>query len=220
MCGRYTLATPAEELVEAFDVVAPTFDWLPRYNVAPGQDAAVVAEDARGRRIGLLRWGFPPAWKDEPGTGFVNARAESVTTKPSFREAFSRRRCLVPVDGFYEWKRADGARQPFWIHPSGSGLLSFAGIWETWRRPGVEPRHGFAILTTDANAEVRRVHDRMPVVIPAEARARWLDRATPAAELARLLVPTPDGTFDLRPVSSRVNRTDEDDAGLIAPVTS
>jgi len=100
MCGRYTLATPAEELVEAFDVGALTFDWFARYNMAPGQDLPVVAEDARGRRIGLMRWGFVPAWRDEPGTAFVNARAESVARKRAFREAFARRRCLVPADGF------------------------------------------------------------------------------------------------------------------------
>ncbi len=218
MCGRYTLATPAEELVEAFDVDALTFDWLPRFNVAPGQDAPVVAEDARGRRMGLLHWGFVPAWRDGSGRAFVNARAETVATKASFREAFTRRRCLIPADGFYEWKAVAGAKQPYWLHPVEPGPLAFAGVWETWRHPGAEPRHGFAILTTDANREVREVHERMPVVIVPGDRAAWLARSTPMAELTPLLAPAPDGTFRLRPVSTRVNRTAEDDPGLIEPI--
>ncbi len=218
MCGRYTLATPADELVEAFDVGTLTFDWSARYNVAPGQDAPIVAEDARGRRMGLMRWGFVPGWRDEPGTGFVNARAESVARKPSFGEAFARRRCLVPADGVYEWRTTAGTKQPFWIHPRAGGLLTFAGIWETWRRPEEEPRHGFAILTTEANADVAPVHDRMPVVVEREDRGRWLARSTSPEEAAALLRPAPTGALDLRLVSTRVNRVAEDDAGLLEPV--
>lgn len=227
MCGRYTLAVPAEQLVETFDVGPITFDFVPRFNIAPGQDAPVVARDRRGRRVGLLRWGLVPAWMDEPGSGFVNARAETVASKPSFREAFRRRRCLVPADGFFEWKR-DGAggrsgaatKQPYWIHPTGGGLVSFAGLWETWARPGREPRHTFTIVTTDANREVGAVHDRMPVVVAPADREAWLEGETAPDRLAAMLHPPPDGAFALRAVSTRVNRPVEDDPGLIEPVES
>jgi len=222
VCGRYTLATPAEELVETFGVGALTYDWFAGYNISPGQNAPVVAEDGRGRRIGLLRWGLVPAWMDEPGTGFANARAESVASKPSFREAYRRRRCLVPADGFYEWRRpsrADGGvKQPFWFHPPDGGLVSLAGLWETWHRSDTDARHTFAILTTEANADVRVVHDRMPVVIAPGDRDAWLDRTSAPERVAALLNPAPDGTFATHPVSPRVNRTTENDPDLVAPV--
>ena len=168
--------------------------------------------------MGLLEWGFVPAWKDEPGGAFINARAESVATKKSFREAFARRRCLIPADGFFEWRKAggrNGPKTPFWIYPSAGGVVSFAGVWETWRHSGVEPRHTFAILTTEANADVRPIHERMPVVIDASDRGVWLDRESDSGSIVALLRPAPDGTFASHEVSTRVNRTTEDDPGLV-----
>lgn len=215
MCGRYTLASSTDDLAEAFDVPVPTFEWPPRYNIAPSQQAPVVAEDARGRRVGLLTWGLAPGWMDDPGPGFINARGESVHTKPAFRDGFERRRCLVPADGFYEWRKEGGAKVPHWLHPAEGGVLSFAGLWDTWSRPGAEPRHTFTILTTDANGEVRPIHDRMPVVIAADARDAWLAKDADPAALRALLRPAPDGTFAVRRVSTRVNAPVEDDAGLI-----
>ncbi|MCH7990944.1 MAG: SOS response-associated peptidase [Gemmatimonadetes bacterium] len=213
MCGRYSLAASEEELVEAFDIPGLTFDYFARYNIGPGQAAPIVAEDKRGRRMGLVDWGFAPAWMDDPGTGFVNARAESVATKASFRKAFARRRCLVPADGFYEWS---SDKTPFWIYPSRAGVLSFAGVWEAWRRPGAEVRYTFAIITTAANADVEDIHDRMPVVVAEPDRDTWLDRASDQKRLSALLRPAPDGTFASHAVSTRVNHTAEDDAGLIS----
>ena len=218
MCGRYTLAADPEELLETFDVPRLTFEYRPRYNVAPGQEAPVVAEDRRGRRIGLLTWGLVPAWRDEPGQGIVNARSESVGRKASFREAFARRRGLVPADGFYEWRREGDARIPYWFRPKAPGLLALAGIWERWSRPGQEPRHTFTVLTTDANEEVRAVHDRMPVLVPTESRDAWLSAATDPDVLADIMRPAPAGTLDAREVSRRVNRPTDDDPGLIEPV--
>ncbi len=218
MCGRYTLAAGADELVEAFDVPAPTFELTPRYNIAPSQAVPVVAEDRHGRRMGLLTWGLVPGWIEEPGAGMINARSESVATKPSFREAFARRRCLVPADGFYEWRREGAKKTPYWIHAADRGLLAFAGIWETWSRPGAEPRHTFAILTTDASADVAPIHDRMPVLVAAADRDRWLDRNAPAVGLSDLLHPAPAGTLVSHTVSPRVNKPVEDDAGLIEPL--
>ena len=215
MCGRYTLTTPGAALVEAFDVPDLAFDYAPRYNIAPGQSAAVVAEDGKGRRLGPMTWGLIPAWKDPPKRPLINARSESVETKPSFREAFARRRCLIPADGFYEWKRMpDGSKSPHWIHPVADGPIAFAGVWEAWTRLGVAD-YGFAILTTEANADVRAVHDRMPVVIHPDAYGVWLRRETASNDLRALLKAPLEGTFRCRPVSRRVNRTSEDDAGLL-----
>lgn len=218
MCGRYTLSAGAEELAETFDVPLPDFALEPRYNIAPSERVPVVAEDRHGRRVGLLTWGLVPGWVDEPGAGIVNARAESVAEKPSFREAFERRRCLVPADGFYEWRRDGNAKIPHWIHPSDGGLLSFAGIWERWSRPGAEPRHTFAILTTDASEDVAPIHDRMPVVIAAGDRDRWLDRGSAKEELLALLRPARKGSLLRREVSTRVNRAGQDDERLIESV--
>ena len=220
MCGRYTLATPSDDLIEAFDLPGLTFEYMARYNIAPGQPAPVVAEDGRGRRMGLLKWGLVPAWKGEPGSGLINARAETVATKASFREAFARRRCLVPADGFYEWRREaeTGRKTPFWIHPVDQAVLTFAGIWETWTHVAADPLHTFAILTTSANEDVRHVHDRMPVIVPVEDRARWLDRATAEPSLEAILAPAPPRTLECHPVDRRVNRVAEDDAGLIERV--
>ena len=219
MCGRYTLATPASELVEAFDVPELNFEWPARFNIAPGQLAPVVASDARGRRMGLLTWGLVPKWMDEPGRGFINARAESAPTKPSFREAFARRRCLVPADGFYEWQASPGGgpRTPFWIHPAVGGVVSFAGLWESWARPGHEPFHTFTVLTTDANDDVRGIHDRMPVVVMEADRSTWLDRGASQDAVKALLHPAPSGTFTSHAVGTRVNKPAEDDEGLIEP---
>ncbi|HSH76442.1 MAG TPA: SOS response-associated peptidase [Longimicrobiales bacterium] len=217
MCGRYTLAAEADELVEAFDVPPPAFELVARYNIAPGQSAPVVATDRRGRRVGLLTWGLVPSWVDEPGAGIINARSESVMDKPSFREAFERRRCLVPADGFYEWKRASGGKVPFWVHPRAGGLISLAGIWERWSRPGAEPRYTFAILTTDASEEVAHIHGRMPVIVGPADRDRWLSPRSEPRALSGLLRPSPPGSLDSHAVSRRVNRPEEDDAALIEP---
>ena len=217
MCGRYTLAATADELVEAFDVPPPTFDLVPRYNIAPSQDVPVVAEDRHGRRVGLLTWGLVPGWIEEPGSGIINARSESVADKPSFREAFERRRCLVPADGFYEWKKEGGGKVPYWIHPRAGGLMAFAGVWERWSRPGAESRHTFAILTTDASEDVAPIHDRMPVVVATADRDRWLDGSADPRMLLDILRAPPAGSLVSHAVATRVNRPAEDDAELIEP---
>jgi len=217
LCGRYTLAATTDDLVEAFEVPPPAFELTPRYNVAPGQLAPVVAEDRSGRRVGLLTWGLVPQWVEEPGRGIVNARSESVADKPSFREAFERRRCLVPADGFYEWRREGSTKVPYWIHAPGREVLAFAGVWETWSRAGSEPRHTFAILTTEASDDVAAIHDRMPVLVARADRGLWLARDTAPAALREILRPAPAGSLTSHVVSTRVNRTAEDDEALIEP---
>lgn len=209
MCGRYTLALPEPELLETFDVPPPEFDYRPRWNVAPGQECPVVAEDRHGRRMGLLRWGLVPSWMDDPPSGgFVNARAETAATKPSFREPFRRRRCLVPADGFYEWAREGERKVPRWFHRADGGALALAGLWEG---------RTFTVLTTDANADVAPVHPRMPVILPPERWDAWLVTGTAVEELQEMVGPAPDGSLDRRTVSTRVNTPDEDDPELIEP---
>ena len=218
MCGRYTLAAGGEELAETFDVPVPDLELHARYNIAPGQQAVVVAEDRRGRRAGLLTWGLVPSWAEEPGRPLINARSESVLERPSFRESFERRRCLVPADGFYEWKQEGDRKVPFWIHPASGGLVSFAAVWDRWSPPGAEARNSFAILTMPAEGEVALIHDRMPVVIDARDRDRWLDRLTDGRGALSLLRAGSPPDYACRRVSMRVNRPAEDDPGLIEPV--
>lgn len=214
MCGRFTLAAPAEELVEVFAVPLPEFDVLPRYNVAPGQDALVVGEDRRGRRMGRLRWGLVPAGSPAARQPHVNARGETVARTHAFREAFLRRRCLVPADGFYEWMRGAGG-SPFLFRPAAGGVLALAGVWEHWQAPGQPPRDGFAVVTVAASPDVAPVHDRMPALVRPVDFGLWLDRNAPPERLRELLVPAPAGTLRGHRVSQRVNSVTEDDAGLI-----
>jgi putative SOS response-associated peptidase YedK len=218
MCGRYTLTSSADEVVETFDVPPVSFGYRPRFNIAPGQEAPVVAQDGRGRRLGLLHWGLVPSWSEEAGSGFINARGESVGETPSFRDAFVHRRCLVVADGFYEWRRDAEGKTPFLFRPARPGLVSFAGIWERWERPGHEPRFGFAILTVAANEEARGVHHRMPVVVAAADRAAWLDRRSRLELVYPLVATPPDGTFTLRRVSTRVNSPAVDEPSLVEAV--
>jgi len=209
VCGRFTLAASQEELVEVFEVPPLDVALAPRYNVAPGQDALVVAEDRRGRRMGMLRWGLVPARAQGGASPHVNARAETVATTPSFRAAFRSRRCLVPADGFYEWQRGPGGNVPWLFRPAAGGVLALAAVWE---------EGAFAVLTVDAGPDVADVHHRMPVVVPPRGFAAWLDRATPVEAVKSLLRPLPPGALRSHRVSTRVNAAREDDAGLVEPV--
>ena len=182
MCGRYSIGVSPEELEEVFEAPISGQIALPRWNVAPTQDAPVVVVDQSGERgTRALRWGLVPRWaEDSGGARWINARAESVSSKPAFREAFECRRCLIPADGFYEWVQRGARKQPYWIHHCQGGLLGFAGLWERWQPRADEALETFTILTTTPNALVAPLHDRMPVVLEPEAWTAWLDRATPA----------------------------------------
>ncbi len=219
MCGRYSLTTPEDRLVEVFDVPPLTFDYRARYNIAPTQDVPVVASDKRGTRLGLLRWGFVPAWADDPSIGsrMINARAESLLDKPAFRQAAVSRRCLVPADGFYEWAAEDGHKVPYWIHSPDREPMGFAGVWERWHHRGTEPVFSMAIITVDANDQIRHLHDRMPAIVPAADRKAWLDTETPIAEALSLLKPY-ELALEAYPVSTLVNRPANDVPDCIEPV--
>ena len=205
MCGRFTLIIDGERLVALWGWTT-RLPIYPRFNIAPTQDIlAVRLVDGVPAPV-MLRWGLVPHWAKDPsvGTKMINARAETLLERPSFREAFRRRRCLIVADGFYEWQQAPG-KQPFWIHPADGGMLTFAGLWETWTGTSGETVESCTIVTTTANAALAGIHHRMPVIIAERDRARWLDVAVPVGEVADLLRPAPDDLLVTTPVSRRVN---------------
>jgi putative SOS response-associated peptidase YedK len=226
MCGRYLLKAPADALRRAFGFVEQP-NLMPRYNIAPTQDAAVIRErrEPKGERtLQLLRWGLIPSWAEDMkgGAKLINARAEGIAERPSFREAFRRRRCLVPADGFYEWRTEGKLKQPYLIQRRDRAPIAFAGLWERWvpKTQPPEPAYidSFTIVTTAANALLKPLHERMPVILAPENCLRWLDRASSEAELKALLRPAPEDLLAYVLVSTRVNAAAPDDAGLIEPV--
>jgi putative SOS response-associated peptidase YedK len=218
MCGRYTLATPVERLAEEFGLEEAPGGLPPNYNVAPTQEVAAVLAEGGRRRLEVLRWGLVPPWADDPGIGsrMINARSETAPEKPSFRRAFRERRCLIPADGFYEWRRLNGGKQPYYIRVHDGRPFAFAGIWESWEREGPGIR-SCAILTTSANALVGEIHDRMPVILPASSYEAWLDPEAEREELAALLAPYPDDEMETYPVSRLVNSPQNNDPRCIEP---
>jgi len=218
MCGRFNLTASGEEIAEAFDLgEAP--ELAPRYNIAPTQPVAVVRLEAGTgrRRLGALRWGLVPEGAPETDRGHINARAETAWQKPSFREAFARRRCLIPATGFYEWQRTTASKRRPWLFALGSGRpFAFAGLWELPARDGASPT--CTILTTEPNDVTRPVHDRMPVILSPDGYARWLDpKPGDAVALRPLLVPFPAGAMTARPVSTAVNNARFDDPACLDP---
>jgi len=218
VCGRYTLSTDPATLATAFGLAAtPTVE--PRYNIAPTQPVGAVRVEGGERRFVRLRWGLIPSWAKDPSIGsrLINARAETVVEKPSFRTALRLRRCLVVADGFYEWqRRPDGGKQPYHIRLVDGRPFAFAGLWERWADPTGAPVETCTILTTAANALMATIHDRMPVILDAADYAAWLDpeRRDPVAVLP-LLAPYPPERMAAHPVSSRVNRPSEDVPELV-----
>lgn len=224
MCGRYSLAWDTDELARHFAVTGAMPVLRPRYNIAPGQRAPIVFDDRDSgeRRMEMYLWGLVPFWADDPSIGnrMVNARADSVADKPAYRAAARYRRCVVPADGFYEWlDGAGGKKQPYRFVPTRDRPIAFAGLYEHWQGEDGQSIDSYTIITTDANARLKRIHDRMPVLLAPEDYDRWLDPATQRAEeVAGLLKPAPDDALSGYPVSRRINRPTEDEASLIEPV--
>jgi putative SOS response-associated peptidase YedK len=217
MCGRYTLSTPAGRLAEEFQLDS-TAEIPPSYNVAPTQHVAAVLEDEGGRRLEMLRWGLVPSWADDPDIGarMINARSETAPEKPSFRSAFRRRRCLIAADGFYEWKRENGGKQPYYFRMQDGRPFAFAGLWESWDKGGGELRT-CTILTTRANPVLEDIHDRMPVILPHDAYNAWLDPDADREELGELMIPYPGDDLETYPVSRFVNSPRNNDERCIEP---
>ena len=174
MCGRYTLRTPVDSLVEAFDIVDYPSSLTPSYNIAPTQEVAAVVEEDEKRKLEMFHWGLIPSWAKDPSIGnkMINARAETVSEKPSFRKAFKVRRCLILADGFYEWQKTDNGKQPYYIKMQDDSPFAFAGLWEIWQN-GEEIRSA-TIITTEANDLMNEIHHRMPVILPPEDYGMWL----------------------------------------------
>ena len=218
MCGRYTITTPVDAIGELFGADdRPNLE--PRWNVAPTQRSPVVrrGEDGR-RRLDMLTWGLVPFWaKDRSiGSRMIMARGESIAVKPAFREAFRQRRCLVVADGFYEWARTPEGKQPYAIRRRNEGVFAFAGLWERWRTlEGSEVLETFAIVTTGANATLRPIHPRMPVVLDAADHVAWLE--APPEKAITLVRPAPEDMLQAYQVSTRVNSVRNDDPTLIRP---
>ncbi|HTW94967.1 MAG TPA: SOS response-associated peptidase [Tepidisphaeraceae bacterium] len=223
MCGRYVLKTLPQQITEAIaPVVSSQLELFPRFNIAPSQSVPVVSADAENhRRLSMMRWGLIPAWAQDASIGnrLVNARSEGVLEKPAFRQAFAKRRCLIPADGFYEWAASGKRKQPYFICRRDRALLFFAGLWERWKQPGTEDfLESMTILTTGADRVVAPIHDRMPVIIAPSDYARWLDRSEPIDRITALLEPEADSQLIAQPVSSRVNMVANDGPELIEPI--
>jgi putative SOS response-associated peptidase YedK len=222
MCGRFTLTDPDADLAVQFNLPEIP-DMQPRYNIAPTQPVAAVRASPRGpdREMVFLHWGLIPFWAKDPSMGarMINARSETAAEKPAFRAAFRRRRCLVVADGFYEWQKQNGTKQPFYIHLHTSQPFAFAGLWELWEGADASVIESCTLLTTQPNDLLRPIHNRMPVILHPKDYDLWLDPEIQQADrLQPLLSPYPAEEFSAYPVSRWVNSPGNDDPRCIEPI--
>jgi putative SOS response-associated peptidase YedK len=227
MCGRFLNKLPAAEIARMFDTKNALPNYPARFNIAPTDPVLVVRfnQKTNERSLDALRWGLVPHWAKDLkfGARCINARAETVQTTPAFRDAFERRRCIIPASGFYEWQKNGTTKTPYAIVPNDAPLFAFAGLWENWRDKaagdGAEWIRTCAIITGPPNEVVSPIHDRMPVILPQEAWARWLgEEEAGKDELQSLLKPYPAERMRTHSISTRVNSVKNDDAGLIEPM--
>jgi putative SOS response-associated peptidase YedK len=221
MCGRYSL-TEINKIFRIYNIRERKFIFEPRYNLAPSQDAPVIVEED-GRKVVMMRWGLIPHWAKEPSIGYkmINARAETVVSKPSFRRPFQKQRCLVAADSFYEWKVQDGKKKktPFRILMKNEEPFVFAGLWDSWKKPDGELLKSFTIITTNANDFLKPIHDRMPVILKKEDTDKWLDpNFKDVAYLEKLLVPYPENQMKTYEISPLVNSPKNNVPEVIQPV--
>jgi len=221
VCGRFSQQRPASELAEIFAAEPLAEELGPHFNVAPTDEALVVVQREDRRAVVAYRWGLIPHWADSPkvASRMFNARSETLGRSPAFADALRRKRCLVPVDGFYEWQRLEGRRQPFTIGRADDRPLVLAGLWSGWRDPSTDlVTRTFTIITTGPNEQMAGLHDRMPVVLPDDAWGRWLDPSGDPAELRPLFEPTDDVLLRIEPVADLVNNVRNDGPELIRPI--
>lgn len=220
MCGRFVLVADPNIIQQAFDLDT-TIDFGARYNIAPTQMVPVITNE-HPKTLDLYRWGLIPSWAKEESIGnkLINARADGVAEKPSFRNAFKRRRCLVPATGFYEWQKGEGkTKTPMFIHPTDQDVFAFAGLWEVWHNSNGDELRTFTIITTDANDFMRPIHDRMPVILHKADYDLWLEPGeVPAVKLQPLLRPYESSKMTAYEVSRAVNTPSIDEPDLIQPV--
>lgn len=225
MCGRFTLHTPAARIREAFALgtagcAAETGELRARYNIAPSQDVAIVRAGDAGRELAMVRWGLVPHWSKEPQTKYatINARIESVAEKPAYRTAFRQRRCLVPADGYYEWRATDGVKVPYHIRRPDGDVFAFAGLWERWEGDG-RVLESCTLIVMPSSAGLRPLHARMPAIIDPANYDAWLDRGiTHKQDIMACLDARSAQALECFPVSRRVNSPANDDARCIQPV--
>ena len=227
MCGRYTLHKKVDELAERYNLANVPSDLKSNYNVAPGQLMPVITEDESGKRsLEIMKWGLVPFWAKDPKIGYklINVRDETIFDKPMWRSVILKKRCLIPADGFYEWKAPATAKehkQPFYIHPKQIELFSFAGVWETWKDvEGLEMRT-YSIITSEPNKEMAQIHNRMPVILHQEDESSWLEPThVTRDDIEPLLRPYEDNGLDIYKVSSDVNSTRNNEKELIYPLSA
>lgn len=220
MCGRFTLYVDSKKLNTVFHLTENIFDYVPRFNIAPGQNIPVITQGAGGRVFSYMKWGLVPHWAKDMkiGNRLINARAETIDEKPAFKTSFRHRRCLIPADGFYEWKKkSDGKKQPVYISLPDRSVFAFAGIWAQWNSPEGNIIKSCSIITTGANEFIRRIHDRMPVILDESRQFQeWLEQDD-APGLKKLLRPY-CGELEAHPVSAAVNSAGYDSPYLIEKV--
>lgn len=221
MCGRFTFAVTPEMFMQRYNLEQLSFDLEPRYNIAPSQMIPAVLQERGQNRAGQLKWGLVPRWAQDERIGFkmINARAETVADKPAFREAFRRKRCILPADGFYEWKRVDGSKQPMRIMLKSEQVFSMAGLYETWTAPDGRKVHSCTVITTKPNELVQDIHDRMPVILRPEDEDLWLNREAFDPDLLQsLLRPFPADEMTAYPVAAMVGNVRNDLPECIRPM--
>jgi putative SOS response-associated peptidase YedK len=222
MCGRYRLSRRKQIIEEHFDAVSDAENWEPRFNIAPTQPVPVIRQNPSEptRHLSQMRWGLIPSWSMDPSAAarMINARSETAHTLPAFREAMRYRRCLIPADGFYEWKRAGKSKQPFCFEVQEDQLFAFAGLWEGWKDPSGTWIKTCTILTTTANSVTSAVHDRMPVILNPYDYDVWLDPCIKdSSAVSEFLKPLDATLMHCYPVSSRVNQVQNDDPECCKP---
>lgn len=225
MCGRFSQRDSSEEIAARFRAAAIGRHPGRQYNVAPTDAVSAVVDFHEERIVDTFRWGLVPVWADSPkhGARMINARAETVEQSSAFRTALRDRRCIIPADGFFEFKRTDGAArpQPWFVHREDREPMAFAGLWGVWRDPETAARlYSCTILTTSPNELMSRLHHRMPVILEADDWGAWLDPASSVGDLRPMLVPLPDGLLDAYPVSQRVNDVRNEGPELIEPLAA
>ena len=219
MCGRYTFTFSAKSLTEAFGLVPPGFDIRSGHNIAPGQYIVIVRPEKGQRVADVAFWGLIPGWVKDPNAFSkpINARAETLEEKPTFKAAFRRKRCIVPASGFYEWKAEGKVKRPFYIHPTDGDLFAFAGLMEDWQGPNGEVMVSACIITTEPNELMAGIHNRMPVILPRETWPLWLDPAAQTREVKPLLVPYAADRMAAHPVGPSVGNIQVDGPELMLP---
>lgn len=218
MCGRYSLFHLPEFIAE-YQLALPGL-MKPRYNIAPSQPVPAIVANDGGLEVRELRWGLIPFWSKDASNRLINARAETVDEKPSFKQSFAARRCLVPADGFYEWKKEGPRKQPYRITLTDRTVFCFAGLWGSWRSPGGEGINSFTIITTAANEVIRPIHNRMPVVLTRYDESVWLDRDADHQTLKNMLQPYDSDLMQSYPITTRVNSPANDSPEILEPLQS